>query len=775
MTIEAIPRFIERAGNSSTLAFDLPFIFFETSDLVVKLRAADGSETLQTLGTHYNVSGGNGAVGTVTFTAAPPTGITVVINAETPISQQSDFPPNGKFPSETAERALDRNIAIAQELKDTIADIATRAVQVDKGSSAPELVGLTGNDGALLTYQDGEVRPLAASPFAGKFFAGDANGKPVPASGFGADAALRDDLAASTGARLVAYRVSSVQDKLDEIISITDFPGTPVAQFKAAAAVLTARGGGTLNVPRGSYNLASAELSTPITLTDNITVKGNGSLLTITGTSFFASIFRAVNASNVLISDLLALSNNKAVADATSGAFFNFVHDSSGAGVENIRVEHVRLQNFAAERWISIVNSAAHPIRGVRINDVSAISQTGNSLNPNSIVVGASAIFLFGNTQPILDVEINNLYCEAQDIKCGITIFHKVQGVIINKPTISSAGQNGAADDKGAYAINIYGDVGELSNVTINSPIITSPRSCGIYLRGVDGVAITNPRISGQTDLVSSTLPKGAIATNGASNVTVSGGKLSSNAFDVSLVATTSSTAFNVSLRGMTTTGATQYSVLLNPASGSGSPFGFEMANCLLDSAANGVVVFNNQAGAGRNFANVSISDTTIIARGGQGVALNPNGSAVLKNYKLANVRIAATSQAINADSATGDLSLKGVEISDAGSSVLTYGVLARNFPELHIEGLMIRDMGTGYATLTDSANGTINGLKLRNVVNGCSPNSLGMIAPTVGGEQGWRVQNLNPVEAGTALSKYVNQEWLYSGTWLEQRVPTGN
>jgi hypothetical protein len=49
------------------------------------------------------------------------------------------------------------------------------------------------------------------------------------------------------------------------------------------------------------------------------------------------------------------------------------------------------------------------------------------------------------------------------------------------------------------------------------------------------------------------------------------------------------------------------------------------------------------------------------------------------------------------------------------------------------------------------------------------------MIAPTLTGTAGWFVQNLNPVEAGVAASKYVNTGWRYTTSWLQQRTLTGN
>jgi len=383
---------------------------------------------------------------------------------------------------------------------------------------------------------------------------------------------------------------------------------------------------------------------------------------------------------------------------------------------------------------------------------------------------------LYGNTAPILDVEITNLYVDATYIKCGVTIFHAVQGVVINSPHVINAGLTGTSDDIGAYAINVYGAPGELTDITINNPIISAPRSCGIYLRGAKRVTVNNPDISGQTDVNSGTLPKGAIAIDGSSDTTVNGGLLSGNVFDYMAAADTASTNFNNNLRGVRTLGSSNVSITVNPTSGAaGSPDGFRMVDCDIDSNYYAVVVLNNQAASNRNLKNFSIQGGKITARAGSGIRLNPNGTAVITNYRIANVQIAATVYGIDADSATGDLHLSDLIIEDAGSSLLQAGIIARAFPQINIDSVLVRGMGTGYATLTDGANGTITNLRTYNVTNGCSPNSLGMIAPTLTGTQGWFVQNLNSVEAGVAASKYVNTGWRYTTSWLQQRTLTGN
>ena len=57
------------SGNGSTSAFTYTFKISANSEMQVIIRSSAGTETIKSLGTHYNVSGaGNSGGGTVTFT-----------------------------------------------------------------------------------------------------------------------------------------------------------------------------------------------------------------------------------------------------------------------------------------------------------------------------------------------------------------------------------------------------------------------------------------------------------------------------------------------------------------------------------------------------------------------------------------------------------------------------------------------------------------------------------------------------------------------------------
>jgi len=84
--------------------------------LTVILRAADGTETVQTITTNYTVTGvGDAGGGNVEFVSAPANGVTVVILREQPLTQGLDLVANDPFPAESLEEALDKIVFMTQK------------------------------------------------------------------------------------------------------------------------------------------------------------------------------------------------------------------------------------------------------------------------------------------------------------------------------------------------------------------------------------------------------------------------------------------------------------------------------------------------------------------------------------------------------------------------------------------------------------------------------------------------------------------------------------
>ncbi len=105
------------SGNGVTTAFATGFQFDNEADIQVILRASGGTETVQTLTTHYTVSGaGNSAGGTVTMVTAPASGEKLRIVRSLDYTQGTDYTEGTAFPAATHEAALDKLTQLTQQL-----------------------------------------------------------------------------------------------------------------------------------------------------------------------------------------------------------------------------------------------------------------------------------------------------------------------------------------------------------------------------------------------------------------------------------------------------------------------------------------------------------------------------------------------------------------------------------------------------------------------------------------------------------------------------------
>ena len=156
MTVSSSTNKVSYSGNGSLTTFAYTFKVFDQDDLTVILRAADGTETTQTITTHYTVTGvGEASGGNVVFGSAPASGVTVVIIREQPLTQGLDLVPNTAFPAESLEEALDKVVFITQKHEEELA----RTIKASKTNT------LTGSEFTI-----------SATDRANKIFAFDGSG-----------------------------------------------------------------------------------------------------------------------------------------------------------------------------------------------------------------------------------------------------------------------------------------------------------------------------------------------------------------------------------------------------------------------------------------------------------------------------------------------------------------------------------------------------------------------------------------------------------------------
>jgi hypothetical protein len=134
MTVSSSTAKVSYSGNGATQAFAVPFYFLANSQLLVIRRSSTGVDVTQVLGTDYTVTGAGVLTGgTVTMTVAPPTGTTLTIARNVPLTQETDLQPNDRLPAETLEQSIDKLTMITQQL-DEVNDRTLKAPISDSAS-----------------------------------------------------------------------------------------------------------------------------------------------------------------------------------------------------------------------------------------------------------------------------------------------------------------------------------------------------------------------------------------------------------------------------------------------------------------------------------------------------------------------------------------------------------------------------------------------------------------------------------------------------------------
>ena len=159
MTVSSSTNSASYSGNGSTTVFAYAFKIFEDSDLTVTLvNDSTGVETVQTLTTHYTVSGaGTNSGGNVTFVTAPASGNTVKIKRSLAFTQTTTYTENDAFPAKAHEDGLDRLTMLTQQ---NVEDIDSRAPK-----ASPTFTGTVSIGDIRVTVGTDNINPYA--PHAG--------------------------------------------------------------------------------------------------------------------------------------------------------------------------------------------------------------------------------------------------------------------------------------------------------------------------------------------------------------------------------------------------------------------------------------------------------------------------------------------------------------------------------------------------------------------------------------------------------------------------------
>ena len=156
MTLNSTTTKVTYNGDGSTAVFAVSFIFWNNSDLRVIHRNASGAETVWTEGTQYNLSGGDGATGTLTVVDAPTdhtplAGESLTIRDSQAETQGDSLPLSGTFPSTVVEQRLDKITRLIQIHSEEIA----RSILLPETASLSGLQMPEPGASELLRYNSG--------------------------------------------------------------------------------------------------------------------------------------------------------------------------------------------------------------------------------------------------------------------------------------------------------------------------------------------------------------------------------------------------------------------------------------------------------------------------------------------------------------------------------------------------------------------------------------------------------------------------------------------
>lgn len=344
MTVSSTTARISYSGNGTSTIFAVPFYFLANSQLAVVLRSSAGVETPQVLGTNYTVTGAGVLTGgSITMTVAPPTGSTLVIARNVPLTQETDLQPNDRLPAETLEQAIDKLTMIAQQL-DVDFDRALKYPTTDSTSITP-------------------VIPSSVDR-AGKFLKFDNNGAPI------------------------------AQSMPSPFVSVKDFGAVGDGQTDDTAAIqtainTTAAAGQTLYFPAGTYRIVPATLKdwegTPLgegqmtvafVMPSNMCVYGDvgatlklaNSVSTLAAPKRLALFFSNVPVSNIrfygLTMDMNGLNNRFSPLAPTTFRLYNqaMIHITGTIGGvaargDNVQIDSCKFLNTAGTSCIVMAQS----------------------------------------------------------------------------------------------------------------------------------------------------------------------------------------------------------------------------------------------------------------------------------------------------------------------------------------------------------------------------------------------------------------------------------
>lgn len=331
MTVSSTNNRVSYAGNGTTTAFPFSYYFLSTSDLLVTTIDASGVVSTKVLNSDYTVSGTpatNGTYpsgGTVNFTVAPATGLTVSI-VRIPAATQATHWTDTDTPKETA---FDKLTLLVQRLFDlssrtpTLPDGVTSTFSNTLPTVLTPNYGLAVNSGGngwtLVPVAGGGSVTSVALSAPGEL---SVSGTPITSSG-----TLTLSWASQTQNKVFASPNGSTGTPSFRALVAADIPSLSLTSQSSGAAlngqVLVANGSGgvTFSSLPGSGTVTSVSLSLPgIFTVSGSPVTGSGTLTAVLASQAQNLVFASPSGvSGTPSFRALAASDLPAMVGATSG------------------------------------------------------------------------------------------------------------------------------------------------------------------------------------------------------------------------------------------------------------------------------------------------------------------------------------------------------------------------------------------------------------------------------------------------------------------------
>jgi len=331
MTVSSLTNKASFSANGSTTVFAYNFKIFADADLEVISRAADGTETIKTLSTHYNVSGaGSDSGGNVTFTSGntPANGTSVIIRRSLALTQSTDYVENDTFAAENHEDALDRLTFVTQSLQEQL----DRTFKVSKTTTitTPEVVEAAADRAskALVFSSDGnalEIGPTASQITTAQTYATNAANS---ASAAAADVVLTNADVVTTGAS--ATLSANYATKIDGAVTGSDYASKAWAVGGTGVTTTSARGAAKEWATSTGAAVDTSEFSSKEYSQGTTVTTGSSKQWALGGASFDVD---TVVAGGEFSAKKYAANAAASAAQAASGQIYSTVVNQTGAAL----------------------------------------------------------------------------------------------------------------------------------------------------------------------------------------------------------------------------------------------------------------------------------------------------------------------------------------------------------------------------------------------------------------------------------------------------------